>query len=66
MKFGIEKLKITPDTTTYAWTMNKAYRQDNENKKLCIVQDGSSQWLCSSDLISDGEFIFTIKAIKVH
>jgi hypothetical protein len=35
----INKLRITPDTTTYSWKKNKQYyRQDNQNKNVCIYQ----------------------------
>ncbi len=33
----VNKLRITPDTTTPAWSKNK-YRQDNANKNVCIYQ----------------------------
>ena len=61
------KFKITPDTTTYAWKDKKHYSQENANKNVCIFQgeNGTSEWLCSNDLTSDGELVFTIKAIKV-
>ena len=61
----INKLRITPDTTTLAWS-RKLYRQDNANKNVCIYQvHGNSEWLCSSDLPCDDEFAFTIKVHKV-
>ncbi len=31
----INKLRITPDTTTFAWKQ-KTYRQDKVNKNICI------------------------------
>ena len=59
-------INITPDTNTYAWKQNM-YRQDTANKNVCIkLRDRVVGWLCSNDLPSDGEFIFTIKAIKVR
>ena len=56
-------LKILPDTTTLVWK-NNGYRQDEANKNVCIRQDGGYNWLCSNDLPSDGEFVFTIKVDK--
>ncbi len=60
----INKLRITPDTTTLAW-QQKLYRQDNANKNVCIYQGDSSNWLCSSDLPYYDEYVFTIKVHKV-
>lgn len=68
-------VKLTPDTNTYAWK-EKFYRQDDANNNICICQvndstqwpftaNDLSEWLCSSDLPSDGELVFTIKVGKL-